>query len=97
MIRQVSESQIRFYKDFIMGRDKFNPQDFGVNMDRNEFDDLLVDAFNSTYRGQWTIDELCLHPNEALQFCNGIKRQHGWFDLPDDIILRTIMNRRKHG
>ncbi len=96
MITTVSKSQIEFYREFIMGREKFQPQDFGVNMDRGEFDDRLVDEFNTTYKGQWSVDELCLHPREALAFCEGVRRKFGWYDVPDDIILRTTMNRRKN-
>ena len=96
MITAVSKSQIEFYGEFIMGREKFHPQDFGVNMDRREFDDLMAEEFTSTYHGQFTIDELCLHPREALAFCDGLRRKHGFFHLPDDVILRTVMNRRKN-
>jgi hypothetical protein len=89
-------SQANFYKAFLMARSQFNPRDFGVDLDREEFIDQMCDDFNTIYRGQWTIDELCLHPREALHFCDDVRRKHHYFDLPDDIILRVIMARRKN-
>jgi hypothetical protein len=56
----------------------------------------MVSAFSAIYRGQWTIDELLLHPREAVRFCDEIRHQYGYYDLPDDIILRTILTRRKN-
>jgi len=78
-----------------MGRGKFAPQEFGVDLSHEDFTDQMVDDFNITYHGIWTIDELCLHPGEAMQFCNDVRRKHEYYDLPDDIILRVIMGRRK--
>lgn len=78
-----------------MGRDKFDPRDFGIDLDREAFVDQLVEEFHGAYRDSWTIDELLLHPREALQFCDDVRRKHRYFDLPDDIILRTVLNRRK--
>jgi hypothetical protein len=48
------------------------------------------------YRDGWTVDELLLHPREALNFCDQVRRRYGYFDVPDDIILRSIMQRRKN-
>jgi hypothetical protein len=56
----------------------------------------MCEDFNDTYRGGWSIDELLLHPAEALRFFSDVRRKHGYFDMPDDIILRAVMNRRKH-
>ena len=90
-----SETQAAFYRSFLMARKVFEPRDYGVDMERDNFIDILCDAFADTYRGQWSLDELLLHPREALVFCDQIKRRLGAYDLPDDIILRAIMNRRK--
>jgi hypothetical protein len=56
----------------------------------------MVSDFSAMYHGMWTIDELLLHPREAGHFCDEVRRLHGYFDLPDDIILRTILTRRKN-
>lgn len=89
-------SQIEFYREFLMSRKLFKPEDFGVAMDRDRFDEAIVDQFAETYRDACTIDELLLHPSEALRFCSDVRRRHGWFDVPDDIILRVVMTRRKN-
>lgn len=96
MLSQAVSSQADFYREFLMGRGKFDPSEFGVNLEKDQFTDQMVDDFGETYRGQWTIDELCLHPREAVRFCDDVRRKHGYFDLPDDVILRVIMGRRKN-
>jgi len=73
-------------------RGKFDPKDFGVEMERETFTDEICEQF----RAHWTIDELLLHPREALNFCDEVRRQRGWYMIPDDIILRTVLTRRKN-
>ena len=65
MITQVTSAQSLFYREFLTTRGKFNPMDFGVNMDREAFTDQMVSDFAAVYRDSWTIDELCLHPVEC--------------------------------
>lgn len=84
-----------FHKEFRMSRGRFDPKDFGIDMDREAFTDCMVDDFNDIYKGYWTIDELLLHPSEAVRFCEDVRRKHGYYDLPEDIILRSILTRRK--
>lgn len=91
-----AENQIEFYRRFLMARGSFQPQDFGINMEKAAFVDLMADEFNETYRGQLTVDELLLRPRAAMHFCETVRHKHGWYDLPDDIILRTVMQRRKN-
>ena len=95
MINTCEMTQAQFYTEFIMVRGKFNPQDFGVNLSREELAEKIVDEFNGCYRS-WTIDELMLHPREAARFCEDTRRKFTYWDLPDDIILRVILNVRKH-
>lgn len=46
----------------------------------------------------WTPDELCCHPIDAMTFCNTVRQQGGEFaQLPDHLILRNIMGLRKMG
>lgn len=96
MIATQTKSQTQFYREFLMGRGKFNPADFGIDLSREDFGDEMVNDFNDTYRGMWTIDELLLHPREAVRFCDDVRRKHGYYDAPDDIILRVIMTNRKN-
>ncbi len=78
-----------------MGRESFSPKEFGVKMTKPEFTDKMVEMFGAVYRGCWSIEELTLHPREALAFCDTVRREMVAFDLPDDIILRVIVAQRK--
>jgi hypothetical protein len=72
----------QFFREFLRGRGKFDPRDSGVDMEREKFMDLIVDEFSDKYRGNWTIDELVLHPREASMFCDGSRHKHGWLYVP---------------
>jgi hypothetical protein len=85
-------SQQEFYRGFLMARSKFDPSEFGVDLSKEDFTDQMVDAFSEIYRGTWSVDELLLHPREATRFCDDVRRQHSYYDLPDDIILRVILD-----
>lgn len=89
------EFQTDFYKEFVMARQSFQPKDFGIDMELDDFIDQTVGDFNSYVRGQLSVDELLLRPRAALNFCDIVRATHGYFDLPDDIILRSVMRRRK--
>jgi len=78
-----------------MGRSKINPADYGIEVDQKAFTDQMCEALAQAYPA-WSLDELLLHPREAAHFCDAVRRQHGYYDVPDDIILRAIMARRKH-
>ena len=91
----MTTSQIAFYREFLMTRGKFDPMDYGANLERDAFMDLMVEDFNEAFKGSMSIDELCLRPRAALAFCDGVRRKHGFYDVPDDIILRSVMTRRK--
>jgi hypothetical protein len=75
---------------------KSEPEDFGIKQSMAEFTDDMVNRFNTRYRGQWTIDELLLHPREALLFCDEVRHAMGNFVVPDHFILRAILARRKN-
>ena len=85
-----------FTERYLMGRGSFEPRDFGVPMERAEFVDLMAEEFNEHVRGLISVDELVLRPRGAMHFCDCVRQKHGWIDLPDDIILRSVMNRRKN-
>lgn len=86
-----------FYQRFLMARQHVNPPDYGIDMDKEAFADAAAEDFSEYIRGAMSLDEMLLRPRMAMQFCDEVRRRRGWFDLPDDILLRTIMNRRKHG
>lgn len=91
-----SQNQADFYREFLMGRGSFDPRDFGVEMTRDEFMDQMVDDFNDHVHSQLSIDELLLRPRAAIYFCDEVRAKRHYYDVPDDIILRSVMNRRKN-
>lgn len=91
----IRASLASFYREFIMARGSFEPREFGIDMNKPEFLDMMVDQFNDRFRGQMSLDEVLLRPRVALAFCDEVRTKTGYFDLPDDIILRSVMQRRK--
>ena len=54
----------------------------------------LVEGLSRTLYPEWSPDELACHPHDALQFCK-IVRAKAKAHLPDYIILKALLNRRK--
>lgn len=96
MVAVAADPQAEFYRDWLMARDAFDPRDFGIDMSKEELTDLLVERLNVVFRGAWTIDELLLHPLSAHRFCDDVRMERGWYDVPDDVLLRPMMIRRKN-
>ena len=96
MMTSVSPAQVEFYREFLMGRKVIDPAKYGVEKTREEFIEDMNEAFASAYDGSISIDELLLHPREALSFCDEIRQRYRYFDLPDDIILRALIADRKN-
>lgn len=80
----------------LMARHKLEFNQFGITEDTEVVIDHIVDLFNEHTRGQVTIDELLLHPRDAIVFCDRVRSTFGWFGLPDDMVLRPIITRRKN-
>lgn len=95
MIRTIARTQADFYREFLMSRG-INPQEYGVDLTRDQFSDLMGDEFAEYFKGVLSVDELLLHPREAIRFCDAVRQKHGFFDVPDDIILRVILKMRKN-
>lgn len=87
--------RLSFYQEFLMARQNINPRDYGVELEKDQFTDAVVEDFGNFTRGALSIDELLLRPRAALHFCDTVRQSHSWFDVPDDIILRVLLNRRK--
>jgi hypothetical protein len=81
-----------------MTRRRINFQDelraVGYDLPRDEFYDL-VDGLRRVLYPEWTQDELVCHPREAVQFCDAV-RGKAKAPVPDHLILKALMNRRKH-
>lgn len=81
-------------KALIVARLAKTLEDWGVDGDPKEFTDQLVQVWQAMYLA-FSFDELLLRPREALKLCDAARTATKYFDLPDDVILRAIMNRRK--
>jgi hypothetical protein len=88
-------SQYDFYQEFLMTRGLYDPMDFGVNMTRKDFMDQILEEFGIFTHGQLSTDELLYRPAVAMDFCHHVRRKFGYFDVPDDIILRATVTLRK--
>lgn len=82
-------------QELLMARHRLNFSDYGITEDAETVIDRLVEHFNTLTRGNISIDELLLHPSDAIHFCNRVREVEGWFGMPDDVVLRPILNRRK--
>ena len=67
----------------------------GCSVPIDQFQDELEDLHSNLYQN-WSVDELLLHPDDAKEFCNTIRRQTSFQGLPDDLILRCLISRRKN-
>lgn len=50
------------------------PQDYGIELFKDEFVDRIVETFNDTFKRATTVDELLLHPRDAMEFCHSVQR-----------------------
>jgi len=66
----------------------------GCELTRTAFRELLEERRAIMYPA-WTVDELVCHPDDAKEFCHHIRDATGCPDLPDDLILRNLMNARR--
>lgn len=76
-----------------------------VNLTSLEFYDMVKRAFDATYSDHveatagcdvpytspWSAWELTLRPREAMKFCDEFRRKHHAYDVPDDLILRALL------
>jgi transcriptional regulator with XRE-family HTH domain len=68
--------------------------EYGCELDRVEFRELL-EEHKALTSPNWTVDELVCHPDEAKSYCNHIRTMPDCENLPDPLILRTLLNARK--
>ena len=63
------------------------------SMDANMFRDLVV-VRHKDLHPSWTEDDLVCHPDEAKSFCQVIRAEVS-ADVPEHVILKTLLNARK--
>lgn len=76
-------------------RPTMNPADYSISLSRRELVDQLQASFEALYKGAFNIEQLVVQPREALNFCDQVRKEHGYYELPDHVILKSLMNRRK--
>ena len=67
----------------------------GCSVPLAEFQDGLENLHVQLYQA-WSVDEMLLHPDDAKHFCDTVRQQSACPGLPDDLILRCLLNRRKN-
>jgi hypothetical protein len=68
----------------------------GYEGDPSEFERTVLAVYRDEF-GDATPDELLLHPSaQALPLVNRVRRSLGC-NLPEDLILRALLNARKQG
>lgn len=75
-----------------MARLTMGLRDFGIE-DVGEFGDAMAELFDSMYP-RLAFDDPLLRPREALKFCDAARDGAQYFDVPDELILRTMLARR---
>lgn len=78
-----------------MPKPSFEPSEFGIALTKVDFDEQMSRAFAERLGNRRSLDELLLHPREAIEFCDHVRARFGYFQLPDHVILRSLMTRRK--
>lgn len=67
----------------------------GCDVTLESFQDELVELM-AELCPNWSVDELVLHPADAMNFCTTARRKSGYSGIPDELILRCLMHRRKN-
>lgn len=82
-------------KAYYMARLSDSPSNYGFDGPIEAFDEVVVDLFHGSYPA-FSVDELLVRPREGVRFCDAVRTKLGNYDVPDDLILRRLLNRRKN-
>lgn len=69
-------------------------EEFGCDIEPDDFRDMLADMLAALYPG-WTDERLTRNPDDAKRYCAAVRARTG-LDLPDEFVLQTLTNIRKH-
>ncbi len=67
---------------------------FGYTGQAADFRDLLAETMAALFPN-WTDEKLTYNPTQAKRYCEAVVARTG-LDLPDEFILSTLGNIRKH-
>lgn len=76
---------------------KLTFEHFGITQPHEHVSAVIAQLFHERFPTGVTVDELLLHPRDAMRFCDSVRDRQGWIGIPDDVILRALLNRRKRG
>lgn len=65
----------------------------GSTLSPDEFRGILIDTMFRHYGG-WSLDELLCRPDESISYCGEVRKQVA-ASLPEELILKTLLNIRK--
>ena len=68
----------------------------GCDISADCFREILAGLFNGYY-ASWTDERLLYHPAEAIRYCEMVRSATRCNGLPDEMILRSLINLRKGG
>lgn len=73
-------------------------KEHGSNLSPKQFQDILDNEFLRSYPPpEWSIDSLLCDPEEAIAYCDSIRRRPGFEDFENPLILHALLSRRKRG
>lgn len=78
---------------------RLEPQlkEYGCDMSSHQFQ-VFVDSMWIEHTDYKTVDEMLVHPTDAIAYCNAVRQQGTEFSsLPEDLILRSLVAYRKAG
>jgi|GEM_PF-2789416 hypothetical protein len=73
----------------------FAPRDVGVELSRAEFGKILMKFFCDKFGGISMVEELLVYPDSAKQFCCEFRESIQSKSVPDDYILRLLLQCKK--
>lgn len=79
----------------MMSVETFDPRAYGVELDRDQFVELVVMDFKDKIGELLLVSEFLLHPAAAIRFCDIFRQRHHFDRIPDDLILRTLVQRQR--
>jgi hypothetical protein len=67
-----------------------------ATMEPDRFKEILVDTWDAMFRGRTDEWVLARPTDQAIPFCVAVRRKVREPDLPESVILETLMNLRKY-
>lgn len=92
----LTPEQLERHKAIIMARANLNVKDYYDEADPLLFEDVVGDYHFNMFPA-YTVDELLVRPRCGILLCDAVRTATKYHELPDDTILRALINKRKRG